>query len=67
LGKAVAAGAVDPKDAILLNITGGGISHLKEERDQNVLERDLAAEPADLVSDRDLLDKINEVQRRQEA
>ncbi len=67
LGKAVAAGAVDPKDAVLLNITGGGISHLKEERDQNVLERDLTAEPADLVSDRDLLDKINEVLRRREA
>ncbi len=67
LGKAVAAGAVDPKDAVLLNITGGGISHLKEERDQNVLERDLTAEPADLVSDRDLLDKINEVLGRREA
>lgn len=67
LGKAVAAGAVDPKDAVLLNITGGGISHLKEERDQNVLERDLTAEPADLVSDRDLLDKINEVLRGREA
>ncbi len=67
LGKAVTAGAVDPKDAVLLNITGGGVSRLKEERDQNVLERDLVAEPADLVSDRDLLYKINEVLGRQEA
>ncbi len=59
LCRAVDTNSVDPDDMILLNITGGGLSRLKEDYSPNHLSADLVIE-ADARSDR-ILDEIMEV------
>ncbi|HOO54313.1 MAG TPA: cysteate synthase [Methanothrix sp.] len=67
LEKAVRAGAVEKKDLILLNITGGGVSRAEEELDMFMLNCHIKAEPSALSStspssyDTDLLAEIFEV------
>jgi len=43
LAKSIGSGALDPKEIMLLNITGGGMCRLKENFDLNMLQPDLTA------------------------
>jgi cysteate synthase len=67
LQKAVLSGAVEKKDPILLNITGGGVSRAKEELDMFMLKCNIKAEPTALSSasassdDTDLMAEIFEI------
>ncbi|MHC1631032.1 MAG: cysteate synthase [Methanotrichaceae archaeon] len=66
LQQAVNSGAIKRDEHVLLNITGGGFSRLKEERDLNILKCDLNVKPSGLSSDADLLTSIQEVLGRPE-
>ena len=59
LCRAVDRNSVDPDDTILLNITGGGLSRLKEDYSPNHLSADLVI-GADAMSD-EILDEIMEI------
>jgi hypothetical protein len=48
LCRAVDSGSIDPDDTILLNITGGGLSRLKEDYSPNHLGADLVVDANDL-------------------
>ena len=41
LNQAVLSGTINPEDVILLNITGGGVSRIKEDFDCNILKPDM--------------------------
>ncbi len=63
---AVRSGAVEERDLVLLNITGGGVSRAKEELEMNLLKCDIKAEPSALSStspsaDDHLLAEIREI------
>lgn len=63
---AVRSGAVEEKDLVLLNITGGGVSRAKEELEMNLLKCDIKAESSALSktspsADDHLLAEIGEV------
>ncbi len=65
LCRAVDTGAIDPDDTILLNITGGGLSRLKEDYSPNHLGADLVVDVNDLNDLNDstngILDEIMEI------
>jgi cysteate synthase len=59
--QALESNAVNVKDSILLNITGGGISRLERECDMFMLNRSVKAKPGDQISNIDLLTSIRDV------
>ena len=63
LQRAAASGSVKKDDLILLNITGGGVSRVREELEIFTLKSDIEADPSALssASDKSLVAEIEEI------